>query len=134
MADDPAFVRFRGLCLALPEARLTMTWGAPHFRVGDKIFSGWGRHDDGSWSFTLKLDKDKQAALVASDPRFSVAAYVGKHGWVSVSIPPRAADWGEIAALLEEGYRNVAPRRVAARLDRTPAKKAVRTPVKKARR
>jgi len=143
MADAPAFVRFRELCLALPETKLTMTWGAPHFRVGDKIFSSWGETDDGrGWAFTLKMDPDKQAALVASDPRFRVAAYTGRFGWVSVRIERGREDWGEIAALVEEGYVNVAPRRVAARLDeaaavrapakKAPAKKAVRAPAKKA--
>jgi predicted DNA-binding protein (MmcQ/YjbR family) len=109
MADDPAYTRFKQLCLTLPRTKVTMTWGAPHMRVGDKIFTGWGLDDGGkTWSFSAKLDKDKQAALVASDPRFTVAPYVGKHGWVSVQIKKGKENWGEIAALVEESYRNVA--------------------------
>ncbi len=115
MAEHPTYRRFRALCLALPETQVTMTWGAPHLRVGDKIFTGWSRWpDDDGWSFNVKLDKEQQAALVASDPRFAVAPYVGKHGWVAVAIADGTEDWREIAALVEEGYRNVAgPKRAA---------------------
>ena len=99
-----------------PDTKVTMTWGEPHFRVGDKIFSGWGAHKDGRYSMGAKLDKDKQAALVASDPRFEVAPYVGKHGWVSFT-PGDKPDLGEIEALLVESYRNVASKTQVARLD-----------------
>lgn len=99
-----------------PETKVTMTWGEPHFRVGDKIFSGWGAHKDGRYSMGIKLDKDKQAAFVASDPRFAIAPYVGKHGWVSFH-PGDEPDLGEVEALLLESYRNVAPRTLVAKLD-----------------
>lgn len=115
-----------------PETKVTMTWGEPHFRVGDKIFSGWGAHKDGRYSMGIKLDKDKQAAFVASDPRFAIAPYVGKHGWVSFH-PGDEPDLGEVEALLLESYRNVAPKTLVAKLDaggsggaagERPAKKA----------
>ncbi len=124
MADDPAYARFKQICLALPETKVTMTWGAPHIRVGEKIFTGWGlAEDEKSWSFSAKIDKDKQAAMVASDKRFTVAAYVGKHGWVSVEIRKGKENWGEIAALVEESYRNIAPKKLVAQLGAPPAKK-----------
>ncbi len=93
-----------------------MTWGSPHFRVGDKIFGGWGADKDGRYSTSAKLDKDKQAALVASDSRFEVAAYVGKHGWVTF-YPGDAPDLGELEALVLESYRNIAPKKLVAQLD-----------------
>lgn len=132
MADHPTYRRFCELCLALPDTRVTMTWGSPHLRVGDKIFTGWSRWpDDLGWSFSVKLDKDKQAALVASDPRFAVAPYVGKHGWVAVTIADGREDWSEIAALVEEGYRNIAGPKRAARSGAaamSPVAKAVAKP------
>jgi predicted DNA-binding protein (MmcQ/YjbR family) len=116
----------------LPDAKVTMTWGSPHFRVSDKIFSGWGADKDGRYSMSAKLDKDKQAALVASDPRFQVAAYVGKHGWVSFT-PGDKPDLGEIEALLLESYRNVATKAQVAKLDgeAQPARKAAAKPAMK---
>jgi predicted DNA-binding protein (MmcQ/YjbR family) len=131
MVDDPAYVRFRDICLALPETKVTMTWGSPHLRVGDKIFTGWSLDDDKrSWSFNVKVDKDKQAALIASDPRFTTAPYVGKHGWVSVQITKRKENWGEIAALVEESYRNIASKKQIAKLDGAPTKKPTKKPTK----
>ena len=118
MADDPAYTRFKAICLALPSTKVTITWGSPHMRVGEKIFTGWGEEDDGeSWSFSVKLDKDKQAALVQSDPRFAIAAYTGKYGGTTMTVAKGEEDWGEIAALVEEGYRNIAPKKLLAKLD-----------------
>jgi predicted DNA-binding protein (MmcQ/YjbR family) len=109
MADDPAYTRFKKICLALPNTKVTMTWGSPHMRVGDKIFTGWGLEESGeSWSFSVKLDKDKQAALVQSDPRFAIAAYTGKYGGTTMTVKKGEENWDEIAALVEEGYWNVA--------------------------
>jgi hypothetical protein len=34
--------RVRKICLALPNTKETLTWGQPHFRVGEKIFAGCG--------------------------------------------------------------------------------------------
>ena len=34
--------RFRKICLELPNTKETITWGEPHFRVGEKIFAGYG--------------------------------------------------------------------------------------------
>ena len=42
MAADP-LARVREICLALPDTKETLTWGSPYFRVGDKIFAGYGR-------------------------------------------------------------------------------------------
>jgi hypothetical protein len=62
----------------------------------------------------IKLDKDKQAALVASDSRFEVAPYVGKHGWASF-FPGDDPDLSELEALVVESYCNIAPRHLAAK-------------------
>ena len=121
-----------------PKTKVTMTWGSPHFRVEDKIFSGWGAGKDGRYATSAKLDKDKQAALVASDPRFEVAAYVGKHGWVTFT-PGDKPNLGELEALLLESYRNVAPKKLVEQLDsaapvkaKTPAKATVKKATPKA--
>jgi predicted DNA-binding protein (MmcQ/YjbR family) len=118
------------LVATLPNTRVTLTWGEPHFRVGDKIFSSWGAHKDGRYLLGAKLDKDKQAALVASDPRFQIAPYVGKHGWVAFQ-PGDDPDLGELEALVLESYRLIAPAKLVAQL---PAARAMAKPAAKAGR
>src|SRR5690349_10154599 len=69
--------RFRAICLSLPETTEVEAWGHPTFRVKDKIFASIGG-ENGEWSMGMKTTHEMQAGLVASDPRFSIAAYVGK--------------------------------------------------------
>jgi hypothetical protein len=38
----PILTKMREICLSLPDTKETLTRGQPHFRVGDKIFSGYG--------------------------------------------------------------------------------------------
>ena len=40
---DPMLTKMREICLSLPDTKETLTWGQPHFRVGDEIFRGYGR-------------------------------------------------------------------------------------------
>jgi predicted DNA-binding protein (MmcQ/YjbR family) len=103
------------ICLALPDTKLTMTWGKPHFRVGDKIFAGC---DDGleDWHVGFKLPMARAAKLVATDARFSRAAYVGHKGWVNFDTAD-VDDWDEVRELVTTSYRLIAPKRSLAKLD-----------------
>jgi hypothetical protein len=59
-----------------------------------------------------------QEALVASDPaRYFVPAYVGHKGWVGARLDVDQ-DWDEMTELIEDSYRMIAPKRLAALLDR----------------
>ncbi len=61
-----------------------------------------------------------QKALVESDPqRFFRPPYVGGRGWIGVylDVERDGAFWAEIAELVEDAYRMVAPRTLLARLD-----------------
>jgi len=101
--------RFRDICLALPETHETDTWGKPHFRVGEKIFAGYGA-EDGAPTIGMKLTKAHQAERV-KDPRFVAAKYVGRHGWVSMDAT-QITDWDDVRALVRESYRLIAPKRL----------------------
>ncbi|HET7042743.1 MAG TPA: MmcQ/YjbR family DNA-binding protein, partial [Gemmatimonadales bacterium] len=58
-----------------------------------------------------------QEMLVASDPeRFFRPPYVGHRGWLGVYLDV-PADWDQIADLIVDAYRAVAPKRLAALLD-----------------
>jgi predicted DNA-binding protein (MmcQ/YjbR family) len=105
--------KMRGICLALPETKETLTWGEPHFRVGEKIFAGCG-NEKGRLSIGFKLEMD-HADLVVQDPRFRRAPYVGHKGWVSMDASG-IRDWGEVRGLVLESYRLIAPKRTFAKL------------------
>lgn len=87
----------------------------PAYRVRDKIFVGTGQV--GRPHIQLKAAPGVQEALVGSDPeRFFVPAYVGSRGWVGVWLDVEP-DWDEIAELVQDSYRLVAPKRLARLLD-----------------
>jgi predicted DNA-binding protein (MmcQ/YjbR family) len=104
----------REICLALPETKETLTWGQPHFRVGEKIFAGCG-DEKGRAVIGFKLDMDHADAII-QDPRFWRAPYVGHKGWVSMDAST-VFDWDEVRPLVLESYRLIAPRKTVARLD-----------------
>jgi predicted DNA-binding protein (MmcQ/YjbR family) len=104
----------RAICLALPETKETLTWGQPHFRVGEKIFAGCGE-EKGRVVIGFKLDMDHADAVI-QDPRFWRAPYVGHKGWVSMDASG-VDDWSEVRPLVLESYRLIAPRRTVAKLD-----------------
>jgi predicted DNA-binding protein (MmcQ/YjbR family) len=110
---DVTFEKISALCLALPGTKLTMTWGSPHFRVADKIFCGFGTKD-GTPVLGVKLALE-HARQVVREPRFWVAPYVGKHGWVSMDVAQRRS-WDEVAALIRESYELIAPKALLAKL------------------
>jgi predicted DNA-binding protein (MmcQ/YjbR family) len=111
------YQRFREICLGLPETTEIMVeaWGHPTFRVGPKLkmFASCSAPDADKPSLGMKVDKAHQQALVATDARFAVAAYVGKHGWITVDAGG-TLDWAEIRELVVESYRLNAPKRLAA--------------------
>lgn len=127
---DPVYERLRALVLALPGTKETFTWGSPHFRVGpaNKIFCGYGL-EHGTPRMGVKTEKPLQAMLVASDPRFRIAAYVGKHGWIDMRLDGKL-DWAEIEMFVVGSYRLIAPSKLVAALDArggaTPAAPAPR--------
>jgi predicted DNA-binding protein (MmcQ/YjbR family) len=106
--------KIREICLALPDTKETLTWGEPHFRVGEKIFAGCGE-EKGRLSIGFKLEMDHADAIVQA-PRFRRAPYVGHKGWVSMDAPG-IRDWREVRALVLESYRLIAPKRTLAKLE-----------------
>jgi predicted DNA-binding protein (MmcQ/YjbR family) len=117
MAPRP-LIRLRKLCLALPEAHEVEAWGAPTFRVKNKLFAmfavasshtGGGRH--GVW---CKAGPGNQALMVQHAPdRFFVPPYVGPSGWIGIYLDGDV-DWKELDELLRDSYRLTAPKKLAA--------------------
>ena len=108
--------RLRKLALALPEATEKEAWETATFRVRDRMFAMYadpdthvGKGRPGVW---IKAAKGNQSLMVAAAPdRFFVPPYMGASGWVGVWLDA-ACDWKELAELLEDGWRLVAPKKL----------------------
>ena len=104
--------RLRRLCLNLPETTEVEAWqDHPTFRVRNKIFVITDYSAD---AMTVKATPDDQEALVATHPKISVAAYVGRYGWVSMDLKGKGLDWALVEDLVRESYRLIAPKKLAA--------------------
>lgn len=112
--------RIREIAFALPEVTERISHGAPCFFVRDKKTLCYFRdnhHDDDRLCIWLPAPTGVQADLVGQEPhRFFVPPYVGHRGWLGVllNVDP---DWDEIAGMLAESYRMVAPKKLIALLD-----------------
>ena len=104
--------RLRRVALALPETTEVEAWEEhPTFRVRNKIFVITDYSGDG---ITVKATPEDQEALVATHPRLSVAAYVGRYGWVSMDLKGSGLDWALVEELVVDSYRLIAPKKLAA--------------------
>jgi predicted DNA-binding protein (MmcQ/YjbR family) len=112
-----ALAWLRKVCLAFPEAHEKPFGGhtAPTFRVRDKIFVG--SSEDGK-RINFKGRPGEQQALVGTYPdRFFVPPYSGPKGWIGAKLDADQ-DWDELAELIEESYRMIAPKTLVKELDR----------------
>ena len=115
-----ALSRLRKVCLALPEAHEVEAWGAPTFRVRNKLFamyaSAESHHGDGRAAVWCKSTYLNQDLLIRSDPgRFFSPPYVGPSGWIGVWLD-RKTDWDVLKGILADGYRLIAPKRLLTQL------------------
>jgi predicted DNA-binding protein (MmcQ/YjbR family) len=117
----------RAICLSLPDTKETLTWGEPHFRVGETIFAGCGT-EKGRAVLGFKLERPHAEAIIER-PGFSRAPYVGHAGWVSLDAST-VKDWDEVRAFILESYRLIAPKRSQAKLGAEPT--APRRPARNA--
>lgn len=110
--------RVRAICLALPETTEKIAWGAPTFRVRNKLFAMFAdnHHNDGRIALWCHAPKDAQEVLVGSEPRrFFVPPYVGVGGWIGVHL--QANDDEQVARIVREAYCMVASKKQQALLD-----------------
>jgi hypothetical protein len=118
VVDDPLH-RLRELCLALPETTERRSHGEPTWFVREKttFVTYADHHHDDVLGFWCAAPEGVQAMLVSSAPdRFYVPPYVGHRGWLGVRLDGEI-DWDEIADIVENAYRTVAPKRLVAELD-----------------
>ena len=112
---ERVLARLRKICLALPDTSEVVAWGHPTFRVGKKIFVGFGI-EDGRITIGFKTDGPEQQELVETRPDlYYVAKYVGKHGWVS-AIADGKLDWDEVERHVVGSYKLIAGPKKSAKL------------------
>lgn len=95
--------------MALPEVQEKLTWGTDvTFRIRDKMFVVGA---DGSEGISLKASLTAQTDLIDLDPEtFSVAAYVGRYGWVNIKL--ERIDRPLLEKLLRDAWRATAPKKL----------------------
>lgn len=105
----------RGAVARLPEVTEEVDgFGHTTFKVRKKSFLIAGMGEDGA-SISIKADLPSQALLVRRGP-FYRTPYIGQHGWVSLD-DPLDHDADEVDALIEDGWRLAAPKRLVRTLD-----------------
>lgn len=96
----------REKCMSLPDVVEDYPWGDIVWKVKGKMFAATGPSGSG---VTVKATLDQQAALIQL-PNIEVAKYVGKYGWVSVTLEDKKTL--EFALdLIDESYAQVAKKK-----------------------
>ncbi len=112
--------RFRAICRRLPEVTERVSHGAVTFFVREKrtlCYLTDDHHGDGRLALVCPAPAGVQEEVLDSDPeRFFRPPYVGHRGWIGLRLDV-APDWQEVAEVVEESYRCVAPVTLIRRLD-----------------
>ena len=115
-----ALERVRRICLALPEVSERLSHGSPSFFIrGKKTLAMFAddHHGDGILGLWCPAFPGVQAEMIDAEPdRFYRPPYVGPAGWLGIRLD-RDVDWDEVAAILADSYRKVAPKTLARQLD-----------------
>lgn len=118
-ATDP-LTKIREICLALPETSERISHGSPSFFIREKkTFASFhdDHHGSGRVDVWCPAPPGVQEQMVEAEPeRFFRPPYVGGRGWLGVNLDVEP-DWDEVAGIIEEAFRHVAPKTVLAQLD-----------------
>lgn len=118
-ASDP-LTEIRKICLALPETSERLSHGSPSFFIREKktfaMFHA-DHHDDGRVAIWCPAPPGAQEQMVEAEAeRFFRPPYVGHRGWIGVRLDVDP-DWDEMAGIIDEAFRLVAPKTVLKLLD-----------------
>ena len=115
-----ALARVRALCLSYPETQERASHGEPCWFAGGKkmfVMTSQHHHDD-RVAFWAAAPEGVQGALVAAEPqRYYRPPYVGARGWGGVYVDVDDLDWERVEGLVEDAWRQVAPKRLLAGYD-----------------
>jgi hypothetical protein len=109
---EAATQRLRTLCGTFPEVTERLSHGAVTFFVRDKrtlCYLTDDHHGDGRLALVCPAPPGVQEEMIAFDPeRFFRPPYVGHRGWLGLRLDV-APDWDEVAAVVQDAFRLVAP-------------------------
>jgi hypothetical protein len=126
MGND-ALDRVRKIALALPEVNERISHGEPCFFVRDKrpiCYFHDNHNGDGRVSAWCPAPPGVQEELVAAEPERFFKPPTSARGtfedWLAVYLDTsgeHGVDWIEIAGIIEDAYRIIAPKQLVAELD-----------------
>ena len=123
-ARTRALEKLRAIRETLPETNERPSHGAPSFFYREKrcfLMFMDNHHDDGRRAIWCAAPEGMQELLVGTDPeKFFRPPYVGHRGWLGVYLDV-PLDWDEIADLVLDAYRAVAPPKLVAQLAAPPS-------------
>jgi hypothetical protein len=112
--------RLREITSHFPEVTERLSHGAVTFFVRGKRVIAYltdDHHGDGRLALTCPAPPGVQEEVVRADPdRFFRPPYVGHRGWIGLRLDVDP-DWDEVAGLIDEAYRKVAPVTLVRQLD-----------------
>ncbi|HWB71545.1 MAG TPA: MmcQ/YjbR family DNA-binding protein [Egibacteraceae bacterium] len=115
-----ATARLRAMAATLPDVTERISHGAVTFFVRNKRVVAYltdDHHGDGRLALVCAAPPGAQEELIELDPaRFFRPAYVGHRGWIGLRLDVDP-DWDEVARVVEESYRCVAPATLVRKLD-----------------
>lgn len=121
--SEEALDQIRGAALALPETNERLSHGAPTFFIRDKktfVMFVDNHHNDGRLAIWAAAPPGTQESLTETEPdRFFRPPYVGHRGWIGVRLDIDV-DWDEVAHIVRDAYRCVAPKKLIAQIDDVP--------------
>lgn len=126
----------RRIALALPGVNERMSHGEPCFFVRDKrplCYFHDDHNGDGRISLWCPVPTGTQEEMVSAEPLRFFAPPTSSSGvfreWLGVYLDTtelQRVDWGEIAAILEDAFRQVAPAVLVKELDNRPTARGTR--------
>ncbi len=116
-----SLVELRDFALSYPETVEDFPWGHTTVKVRGKIFLFLEERDD-ALTWALKLPYSGEEALRLPFTR-STPYGMGKHGWVSAAMQPGDLPVETMRNWIDESFRAVAPKAVAAKAPAPPPQK-----------
>ena len=118
LEDEGRLERVRAVCMALPEVNERPSHGEPTWFIRDKkTFVNTDNHHHGAAHYAIwcAAPFGAQDALISANPAvYFRPPYVGHRGWVGVRLDVPELDWDEVATVIREAYRVIAPPKLAA--------------------